>query len=65
MKDSDFTLELSDGTVLQVGSLRNARHPDIKAYFLPTGSLTPFSRTNLPTAPRGEDRSDPSFSSSL
>lgn len=61
MKDCDFTLELSDGTVVRVGSMGSSHHPDVKAYYLPQGTLAPFSQTNLPAARRGEERSEPAF----
>ena len=65
MKDCDFTLELSDGTVVRVGSMTNSRHPDVKAFYFPAGALAPFSHKNLPTARRSEERSDSGFSTSL
>lgn len=61
MKDCDFTLELSDGTVVRVGSICNSRHPDVKAFFFPSNALTPFSHKNLPTARRSEDHSETAF----
>ncbi len=51
MNDCDFTLELSDGTVVRVGATRDAQHPDVRAFHLPPGSLVPFSQQNLPTDP--------------
>ncbi len=65
MKDCDFTLELSDGTVVRVGSSSDSRHPDVKAFYFPPGALTPFSHKNLPTARRAEENTDPAFSNSL
>jgi hypothetical protein len=64
MKDCDFTLELSDGTVVRVESMTDSRHPDVKAFYFPPGALIPFSHENLPTQRRGEDGSDPAFSNS-
>ncbi|MCO8122773.1 hypothetical protein NHH03_13580 [Stieleria sp. TO1_6] len=58
MKNCDFTLELADGTVVAVGSMSNARHPDIKAFFLPAASMMPFSSKNLPTARRSEETAE-------
>lgn len=65
MKDCEFTLEMSDGTVVRVGSISNTRHPDVKAFYFPPTALTPFSHKNLPTARRGEEHSEPAFSNSL
>ena len=65
MKDCDFTLELSDGTVVRVESMANSRHPDVKAFYFPAGVLTPFSHKNLPTQRGGESGSDSTFSTSL
>ncbi|MEM0925743.1 MAG: hypothetical protein AAGJ83_06880 [Planctomycetota bacterium] len=45
----EFTLELSDGTRFPVRAHRQLRHPDIKAFLLPAGSMTPFTENNLPT----------------
>ena len=65
MKDCDFMLELSDGTVVRVESMSNSRQPDVKAFYFPAGVLTPFSYKNLPTQRRGEGGSDSAFSTSL
>lgn len=65
MKDCDFTLELSDGTVVRVGSLTNSALPDVKTFHFPPGALKPFSHKNLPTARPPEEHSQPGFSSSL
>lgn len=65
MKDCDFTLELSDGTVVRVGSMGNSRHPDVKAFYIPAGAMTPFSHQNLPTARRSDEHSESRFSTSL
>lgn len=64
MSDCGYTLELSDGTIVQVGSTNESRHPDIKAFHFPPGSLVPFSHQNLPTARREEDRSRHDYASS-
>lgn len=45
----EFTLELSDGTRFPVRAHRQFRHPDIKAFLLPVGTMTPFTENNLPT----------------
>lgn len=65
MKDCEFTLELSDGTVVRVGSMMNSRHPDVKAFYFPADAMTPFSHQNLPASRAREDRSEPVFSVSL
>ncbi|QEF96818.1 hypothetical protein Mal15_08480 [Stieleria maiorica] len=65
MKDCDYTLELSDGTVVRVGAMADSRHPDIKAFFFPAGALTPFSHKNLPTARPSQPQSQGAYSSSL
>lgn len=65
MNDCDFTLELSDGTIVRVGSMSDSRHPDVKAFYFPPGALTPFSHKNLPNARRAEDHSDSTYSNSL
>ena len=48
MRACDFTLELSDGTLIKVSSLPNAKHPDVRAFHFPPGVLIPFSQKNLP-----------------
>ncbi len=58
MSDRHFTLELSDGTTLQVSEMRNAGYPDVKAFCLPSGSLKPFSHQNLPRAGSSESSSN-------
>jgi hypothetical protein len=50
MNNCDYKLELSDGTTVRIGSLGDSQLPDIKAFYLPPGSLQPFSSKNLPTA---------------
>ncbi len=65
MKDCDYTLELSDGTVVRVGAMTDSRHPDIKAFYFPAGALTPFSHKNLPTARPGQEHTPSAFSNSL
>lgn len=65
MKDRDFTLELSDGTVVCVGAMTNSRHPDVKAFQFPSAAMSPFNHQNLPAARRGEERSESVFSASL
>lgn len=52
MKDRNFELELADGTVLQIGAITNNRFPDVKAFYLPEGSMSPFNAQKLPTARR-------------
>jgi len=61
MKDCDYTLELSDGTIVQVAATNDSCHPDVKAFHFPPGALVPFSHQNLPTARSREERSDRSF----
>lgn len=61
MKNFDFTLELSDGTSIKVGATGNSRHPDIKASFLPSGILKPFTNQNLPPARSCRESKDSSF----
>jgi hypothetical protein len=64
MKDTDYTLELSDGTIVQVGAANESRHPDIRAFHFPPGSLIPFSHQNLPTARREHDGSETEYAAS-
>lgn len=63
MKNFDFTLELSDGTRVKVGSMANSRHPDIKASFLPAGILQPFTNQNLPPARSSRESKEMSLGS--
>ena len=65
MKDCEFTLELSDGTVVRVAAMANTQHPDVKAFYFPPGALTPFSHQNLPKAPRGGDHADVGLATQL
>jgi len=64
MKDTDYTLELADGTIVQVGAVNDSRHPDIRAFHFPPGSLVPFSHQNLPTARRDRDDSETEYAAS-